>query len=87
MVTLVCKVVLFSICTQPRSSLQKQLGFFQARIAKRKGVRVEDIDKKSDMMDHVQVVKVDAHYVAGTESTWYTCGINSPFIFRLAGTF
>lgn len=28
------------------------------------------------MMDHVQVVKVDVHYVARSESTWYTRGIN-----------
>lgn len=28
------------------------------------------------MMDHVQVVKVDVHYVARLESTWDTHGVN-----------
>lgn len=68
-VTLVCKVVNLSIQNQD-VGLEKQLGFFQARIAKEKD-KVENIDKKkSDMMDpEIYVLKVGVYYVLRTEST------------------
>lgn len=67
--TLVCKVVNLSRQNQD-VGLEKQLGFFQARIAKEKD-KVENIDKKkSDMMDpEIHDLKVGVHYVLRTEST------------------
>jgi hypothetical protein len=58
MVTLVCNV---NLSTQNQDvSLEKQLGLFQARIAKEKKDKVENIDKKkSDMVNpEIQVLEV-----------------------------
>lgn len=63
-VTLVCKVVILSTQNQDMG-LEKQLGLFQARIAKEKVDRVENVDKKkSDKMHpEIRILKVGVHYV------------------------
>lgn len=61
--------MVFSICTQPRCRPREAARVLPGQDSRGKGVRAEDIDKKSDMMDYARVVKEAVHYVARIEST------------------